>query len=148
MKIKIPPLPKSTDKLFTSEEDWWNNSCLNYLPDGWAIYTAGYGKAADIIVDWIGSEKHFQDALVFPVIFLYRQYLELTIKDLIRQGHKLLDIKQRFPKTHKIDELWKICERLVRKISPGDSGKELRQIGGLIGDFCRVDPTSMAFRYP
>ena len=61
MEIEIPPLPKGTDKFFTSEGDWWTNACLNYLPDGWGTYALGYRKAADIIVDYIDSKKRFQD---------------------------------------------------------------------------------------
>ena len=148
MEIKMPPLPESSDKLFTTEGDWWNNACLNYLPDGWGLYAIGYKDAADILVKYVETERMHQDSLVFPVVFLYRQYLELALKDLIRQSRKLLDTYEPFPKTHRLDELWRICNKLLKEISPGDSEEEMRQIGRLIDEFCQVDPTSIAFRYP
>ena len=78
-----------------------------------------------------------------------RQYLELAVKGLIHDGRRLLDIHDSAPITHhRIDRLWPICSGLLAQISPGDSVEELEQIGRLIDEFCRIDPTSMAFRYP
>ena len=145
----IPPaLPTDRDKLFSTAEDYWNNACLNLLPDGWALYVTGYKDAADILVSEVEAHGHYHDTLVYPIIFLYRQYLELAIKDLIRQARKLQDVHEPFPKTHRIDELWNICSALLQKISPGDSETEQKNIGRLIDEFCDIDPTSMAFRYP
>ncbi len=145
---KSPALPSSEDKLFSTAEDWWNNACLNFLVDGWTLYSIGYKDAADILVSQVEAQARYQDTLVYPIVFLYRQYLELSIKDLIRQARKLQDIHDPFPKTHRINELWPICSDLLGEISPGDSEEELKNIGRLIADFCTVDPTSMAFRYP
>ena len=143
-----PELPSRTDKFFGSAEDWWNNACLNFMRDGWSLYAIGYKNAADLLVEYVEANARSQDTLVYPVLFLYRQYLELAIKDLIRQGRMLQDLAEPFPKSHRINELWKICSDLLAEISPGDSIEEQRQIGRLIEEFCQVDPTSMAFRYP
>ncbi|HEX20244.1 MAG TPA: hypothetical protein ENG78_05435 [Acidiferrobacteraceae bacterium] len=143
-----PGLPSKIDKLFDSTEDWWNNACLNFSHDGWTLYAIGYKEAADLLVKHIEDYSCSQDILVYPILFLYRQYLELAIKDLIRQGRKLQDIAEPFPQTHQIDELWKICSKLLSEISPGDSTEEQDHIDRLINEFCQVDPTSMAFRYP
>lgn len=47
-----------------------------------------------------------------------------------------------------INDLWKICEKLLNDISPCDSVKEIEQINRLISEFYSVDPKSTAFRYP
>ncbi len=148
MDFKVPPLPDPSDTLFTSAEDWWNNACLNYFHDGWAIYADGYKDAADILVDHVNDHGRRQDFLVYPIVFLYRQYLELAIKDLIRQARKLLDIAEPCPKIHRIDQLWALCDALLEEISPDNSVEYRREIGRLIGEFSQVDPLSMAFRYP
>jgi hypothetical protein len=144
----LTPLPAMKDGLFSTAEDWWNNACLNFFHDGWSIYTIGYKDAADSLVEQVETTGRGQDALVYPIVFLYRQYLELAIKDLIRHGYRLQGIKKDFPKTHDISKLWIICSGLLEQISPGDSKEELKQIGRLISEFCSVDPTSEAFRYP
>lgn len=146
--IEIPSFPSAEDKLFTTAEDWWNNACLNFISSGWAAYSAGYKEAADILVANVEQQPRAQDILVYPILFLYRQYLELALKDLIRQARRLKDVSEPFPKTHGIDELWRICHQLLSEISPGDSVAELEHIGRLISEFSQVDPTSMAFRYP
>lgn len=143
-----PPLPSAEDKLFDTAEDWWNNACLNFIHDSWSTYAIGYKDAADILVTRVEEKQRYQDTLVYPIVFLYRQYLELAFKDLIRKGRRLLDINEPFPKTHKIDALWRTFGQLLLEISPDDSVEEIRQIGRLISEFCVVDPTSMAFRYP
>ncbi|MGP8051206.1 MAG: hypothetical protein ACLPYB_11440 [Desulfobaccales bacterium] len=146
--IIFPELPSSQDKLFTSAEDWWNNACLNFFSHGWTIYATGYKDAADILVEHIAKTKRQQDTLIYPIIFLYRQYLELALKDLILDARKLLDDLNPLSKTHRIDELWRICDRLLEQISPGDSAESRKEIGRLMEEFGQVDPLSMSFRYP
>lgn len=148
ISFEPPPLPSPTDKLFETSEDWWNNACLNSLSNGWSIYAIGYKDAADILVAHIEEEQRHQDTLVYPIVFLYRQFLELALKDLIRKGRKLQDINKPFPITHKIDDLWQIFSQLLCKMSPDDSVEEIKQIGRLISEFSKVDPMSFAFRYP
>jgi len=148
IKLELPALPSAEDKLFLTAEDWWDNACLSFLPDGWNLYATGYKEAADILVSQVEQKEGYQDMLVYPIVFLYRQYLELSIKDLIRQVRKLQDIHEPIPKIHHIDKLWRICSDLLRQIAPGDSEDELKHIERLMGEFCTVDPTSMAFRYP
>lgn len=148
IKLELPALPCAEDRLFLTAEDWWDNACLNFLADGWSLYATGYKDAADILVSQVEQEKRHQDTLIFPIIFLYRQYLELAIKDLIRDARKLLDINEPFPQIHNIDRLWGICSDLLNQVSPGDSEDAIRQIKRLIDEFCIVDPTATAFRYP
>lgn len=146
--LEPPALPSSEDRLFTSQEDWRNNARLNWCHDGWSLYASGYKEAADLLVQHVEKRGTSQDTLVYPVLFLYRQYLELEIKDLIRQSRRLQDISGDFPTHHRINDLWKECHKLLSEISPGDSITELEEIARLIGEFSAVDPSSMAFRYP
>ena len=146
--LKPPPLPQESDSLFEGGNDWWSNDCDSLLPEGWQTYEIGYKEAADILVTYVEEHPRWQDILVYPVIFLYRQYLELAIKGLIKQARRLQNISKPFPKNHRIDQLWTICSGLLREISPGESEEEQNQITRLIEEFCRVDPTSTAFRYP
>lgn len=144
----MPSLPSAEDTLFTTAEDWWNNACLNLSGTGWSTYAIGYRDAADILASTIDANNRQQDFLVYPIVFLYRQYLELSIKDLIRKARKLKDLREPLPPTHNIKSLWEVCHGLLSAISPGDSVEELGHIGRLISEFSVVDPTSTAFRYP
>jgi len=142
--------PEASDRLFVSASDWRNNARLDWSWDKWSLYTDGYKEAAGILVKQIevGARGAVQDTLVYPIVFLYRQYLELAIKALLKDARRLQDIEKAFPTHHRIYDLWLDCRALLKEICPGDSEKELDQITRLIKEFSSIDPDSFAFRYP
>lgn len=143
-----PGYPSPNDKLFTSHEDWWNNACLNWSGYSWSLYAAGYKEAADLLVASVEQRTAGQDILVYPILFLYRQYLELEIKDTLQMARRLQGVSGENPMHHRIDQLWRELSKLLLVISPHDSVAELQEIGRMIEEFSKVDPGSMAFRYP
>jgi hypothetical protein len=143
-----PELPSAEDVLFQSAVGGWDNASLHYGPDVWLPYILGYKEAADRLVAQVETEHRHHDLLVFPIVYLYRHYLELAIKGLIRQAHDLLGDAVEVPATHTVVELWTTCSALLERVSPGDSLEEQRQIGRLLREFAAVDPTLTAFRYP
>ncbi len=146
--IPEPPWPEKGDKLFDSGDDWWNNACLNYGADDWELYIGGYKKAGDVLVNHIKETHRDQDFLVFPIVFVYRQYLELRLKKLIRDCKILSDEQPDFPKGHKLRELWIECRRLLEKLEPKAEQIDLEAVDEGIQQFCDLDPNSKSFRYP
>ena len=148
------PWPKKGDKPFMVEgDDWYNRACLNDLGVdlSWYLYPDGYKHAADLLVEHLMStnlNKRQIDSLVYPIVFLYRQYIELILKRLIRDGNKLLNISEKLPQGHKINNLWKNCRVILEKVWSNESGEELDVIEACIKQFSVKDPTSTAFRYP
>ena len=140
--------PQEEDKLFVAGEDWWHNACLNYLGDDWELYVNGYKQAADALVEHVKQIHGNQDTLVFPIVFLYRQYLELRLKQLIRDGCQLFDQSASFPKKHELDRLLAECRPILSKLEPPVPASDLEAVDEAIAQFCAVDPTSQAFRYP
>src|SRR5690349_3397478 len=118
--------------MFKPAEQWNENACLHYAPDGWLTYALGYKEAGDRLVKQLETDWRRQDLLVYPIVFLYRQYLELAIKGVIQQAQVLLGEPKDLPLTHQIDQLWTRCSALLERVSPGDSLEEQRQIGRLI----------------
>ena len=144
----LPGLPSPSDQLFSSQEDWWNNACMNWSSSGWSLYASGYKDAADALVERVEKHCTNQDTFVYPVLFLYRQYLELQLKMMVRTLRHLQGIGTDFPKGHKIDGLWAEADKLLRLAFPEESKAELVETGRLIREFAKVDPLSTAFRYP
>lgn len=142
------PWPQKGDQLFIVGDDWWHNACLNFMSDKWELYVIGYRTAADILVDYVKQTHGDQDFLVFPIVFLYRQYLELRLKDLIRTGNPLLDEPPDFPKKHELNKLWEICRPILEKLEPQVPSQDLEAIKEAIAKFCTIDPSSESFRYP
>jgi HEPN domain-containing protein len=138
----------STDRLFTINPDGWSNASIHRGLHPWGLYAAGYKEAGDLLVHQLEMRKGGQDTLVYPIVFLYRQYLELTIKDLIRDARELQKVYGDYPKTHELAALWDICQALLLQIFPREPNNVMKDVARLIGEFSAVDPQSMSFRYP
>ena len=155
MTIKLDELleksrrvPSVKDQLFVEAEDWWMNACLDWYHDPTELYIAGYKEAADLLVESIAKRKGTADSLIFPIVFLYRQYIELRLKSLLQDGKRLLDKEYRGEPEHSLGELWKQVKILLEEIFP-DAEPEIDQaIESLILQFEKVDPRSTSFRYP
>ncbi len=145
-----------TDSLFSSDKDWHNNACVNWSHAPFSLYTEGYKKAGDYLVQQVVEGSSEKDILVYPIAFLYRQYIELQLKDIIRESRILLEEQGDFPTHHKLRPIWELAnvlmKKIIRKIDPtvGDyiTDKDLKVIQRIISAFYSVDPDSFAFRYP
>lgn len=128
---------------------------------GWMIskassYEYGYLKAAQILSE--GYEKHHvidKDSLIFPIIFLYRQYIELSLKSIIRNlDEKLKNTgKSKILERHKLLDLW---DEMIRLYTLYLSQNHLQYIfispplnkeREVIKEFHKVDEDSFSFRY-
>ncbi len=139
--------PSASDRLFATATEWRHDACLKHYPNDWLSYAVGYKDAADVVVADFVKGTHRRDPLVFPIVFLYRQFLELSLKYLIRQTRDYPATTDDFATTHKLDDLWRLLRGLLNQAC-GSGGDEMDQIERLIGEFCAVDPLSQAFRYP
>lgn len=135
------------EPLFMSCKDWHNNACLNYNDDLAYVYIQGYKRAADELVNSINQTGDNQDVFVFPIVFLYRQHLELLLKNIIHIGRQCLDRGNNHPMKHELDELWAEVKGIIRNVWEEDA-KEFKLIEHIINEIITIDPRSMAFRYP
>ena len=94
------------ESVFCGDADWQTNACLNWLNDPIELYATGYKEAGDRLVEFVLLNSRDQDFLIYPIVFLYRQYVELRLKEIIKEGLILLEEGNAFPKHHKIWELW------------------------------------------
>ena len=107
---------KDDKDIFTARtSDWWNNACLNFAHDrsSWYGYYEGYKNAGDILVRYVDKQKSDQDTLVFPIVFMYRHYLELILKEINRMSSIVLE--KDCLKTHDLDILWNVDKKITRK---------------------------------
>lgn len=148
MRDDTIPWPTEGDRLFRSAADWWHSACLNWSHDEWDLYAQGYKLAADVLVQHVVAEQTDQDALVYPIAFLYRQYLELSLKELIRLGSQLLGTPDDLPHHHDLRELWRECRRIMEQVWPRGPSDDLDAVEERINEFTSTDPASTGFRYP
>lgn len=138
------------EPIFTSDDDWHCNACLNWSNDALELYVVGYKAAADSLVERIIKTGQHQDSLVFPICYLYRQYIELRLKEIIQSGRRLLDEPGDFPQHHNISHLWDTAVSILKKVSDGklEPPAFLLLPSHVVTEFSKIDPVSFAFRYP
>ena len=136
--------------------DWQNNACLNFTPHKMYGYIQGYKTAGDELVNTAIEKRRDRDLLVFPIAFLYRQYIELQLKDIIQDSRSVLDEPEKYPQHHKIDNLWNLAKSLMNKVgndidpTVNDyvTEEDIQSISEKINEFSLIDPASFSFRYP
>ncbi|MEQ8228414.1 MAG: hypothetical protein RIA64_10045 [Rhodospirillales bacterium] len=110
--------------------------------------TVGYKLAADLLVDQTEKEPWLRSKLVFPIIFCYRHYIELTLKDIL-QNYGVLGSLEPNTATHDLKSLWHDFRALIDQIN--DSGPDdisSSVVERWVMEFAKIDPSSQVFRYP
>lgn len=131
------PLFKVPTEELEREDEWsWPKG---FLIGGWATYSnrqiaQQYFDAANVLVEAIKQNQRADFELAFPVIYLYRHFLELMLKS-------ILDSQ---PKTHDIGKLTSAVEALVQ-VRYGQLLPAL--IKAWLMEFGARDRQSTAYRY-
>lgn len=87
-------------------------------PDWIIAYALSFKRSADIVVSQVEVGSVSPGAVNYPVVFLYRHYLELMLKGLIRVGRTLSHERAGFPKTHQLGKLWAEFRPLIEDLYP------------------------------
>lgn len=129
------------------------NACVNFSHD-WGIYISGYIEGAEELLKVVLEKRRGADTLVYPICFMLRHALELSLKQLIETCNKLLEAKTIPPAHHKLHELADYAIKRVNEVRehhgpidkiPPDMEKNIklaaRSVHGL-------DQFSDVFRYP
>lgn len=137
---------KKPSQLFCSGGDKRLNACVNFSPGNWDLYAVGYKKAADVLVQSVEKERMYNDILIYPIVFLYRQFIELRLKELITLSSDLLEKSSKKIDSHLIDILWKSCRLLLSEAL--EEIEDLDKIDPIMQAFYEIDPKSYKSRYP
>jgi len=138
------------ESLFTSKFAPDPDSYMNADSGGdWDTYAMGYKMAGDVLVQYVKDNDRDQDFLVYPIAFLYRQYLELRLKELIFVSSALLSKDAKIPKTHDLVSLWRQARPNIEAVWPGSETRcHLNRVEERLKELCDLDSGSYAFRYP
>jgi hypothetical protein len=138
--------------LFGPGSDAHLNACLNYAADNWSTYAEGYKEGADILAAQLLHGEATLDTVVYPLVFLYRQYIELRLKHLARDASRLMDQPFALLHTHRIETLWKKTRQLLEEADKAMGAKpdlgDLERVEMILLQLDASDPQSFAFRYP
>lgn len=129
--------------------DWWHNAVVSNFHSSWSVYADGYRGAADALFEVTAADRKKNDSLVYPIVFLYRQYLELSFKGMLRDAARAVGHEVQIIHTHNLREVWDALRPLLKKalqVDPSDD--ELQVVTNCVEQFAKSDPASETFRYP
>lgn len=151
----IDPLPSmkspsdfAGQQLFIQGDDCHNNAMLGWTHFPWDIYAAGYKDAADALVMALAERKAPLDSVVYPLVFLYRQGLELQLKLILPLARRLAGKEAVANHRHGLMPLWDELHRHLQQLNPREYNEELPALEDFIRQLDTVDSGSFAFRYP
>ncbi len=106
----------------------------------------GYLSAARILVETVRAQDILADELAYPIMYLYRHYLELTLKGIWRCLWQLNHLDRNFPKHHRLLDLWAgYREILVRGAYISEEVQE--EVYMCLTGINDVDPHAESFRF-
>jgi len=145
-----PDLPHlaATDALVSEDGPWQANACVQWSVEQ-DMQAEGYRIAAERLAEH-APQWHEQDFLLYPIVFLYRHYVELRLKDLIGLGQRLAHETVAVPETHDLRRLWGTAKpHLERELDPADRNRrrEITEMQRVIQELAALDPRGTAFRY-
>ncbi len=141
--------PESSDRLFAAPGRPADEGTL--APHAWTrlvLMAAGYREAADRLVDAVAADAVFQDTLVYPVIFLYRHFMELELKYVLMTYGRHFD-KEADWKSHSLVDLWAKVRPIIETAGGGiNDGGANDAVEACVREMSTADPMSFSFRYP
>lgn len=143
---------------YTNERDA-TNFAVAYFPDAkgaFGMYCKGYTLAASRLASTLIKAPRFSDYEAYPVVFLYRHALELSLKHIIYNSidlallHGCQGVETALQNTHDLERLGSAASILLIGLYPEDAlvREVLSDLLPICKDFAVIDKHSDAYRYP
>ncbi len=111
-----------------------------------------YMEAAKMLVSHLEEDGFYKDVGIHPICFMYRHSLELTFKQIVWDGRRLLGEEGRIRelcRNHQIKPLWTEVEKIMRAVWPNEPDPEDATLASeVVSWFHEADERSFSFRYP
>ena len=140
--------PMQSDQPFSEASEPAGNA--NISGDGFTRFVLmieGYKKAADLMVERTIKDWGERDMLVFPIIFNYRHFLELSLKyHLATHGHGVGVAA--IWNSHDLVRLWSGFRDMLDRYEIDDPDEADPIVESIMLSYAQVDPGSFSHRYP
>jgi hypothetical protein len=111
------------------------------------LMTDGYKKAADLAVIHCIDHPADRDFLVYPIIFNYRHFIELSLKHQLATHGPSVGAEPNWH-THDLAKLWEAFSEMVDRYQIPDPDDADAVVQAVVAEFAKIDPKSDAYRYP
>lgn len=149
------PWPKRGNRLFISSggkyeysQFGWNTTEYDFFS-----YMKGYKESADCLIDSAINSQDISriDTVIYPVCFLYRQYLELVMKNIYlfySEDTKEIKINTLKQVLHDLVKIWNKIKPYLEKDATENEQNDIKAVEEYIKQFHIFDKSSYTFRYP
>lgn len=126
------------------------------LLDRWTgignFHVFGYRRAVEVLLEYflrdiVGTALD-RDYLILPILYLFRHYVELRLKEIIVYGRIILGEDYQQPWGHELDQLWQDCRPICEGVLGKSYSESLDEVGRCVQEIVWLDPNSQNFRYP
>lgn len=151
MPIIDPIIPKLTKRrLFASKVGSPHVFTLASRRRDWHRYAIAYKLSADAEVDRLmAGDMVGDDAACLPALFLYRHWVELSLKGMLADAGVVLDLDDVVPAWHPLVPLWEKLRGHYKVIDSKAADDEwMDRTEELIAEMDSLDSSSFTFRYP
>jgi len=140
--------PRKGDRPFTQSANWQDNAYIEtHTHARMVMMMTGYKKGADLMVETAKADRRERDILVYPIIFNYRQFIELSLKYLIATYGGAVGVEANW-KSHDLAKLWPAFIAMLEGYGHDDPEAVEHVVAEIVAEFSKVDPGSFSYRYP
>jgi len=124
---------------------------------GWSLrssirmygYVEGYAWAARTLYAEALRHAKSPEYVIFPLAFLWRHHIELSMKWVIALGRKWEgDTEGKAASGHDLMKLWKECRTHLEPMAGDEPDDTLANVGFTLEQLHRIDPGGDGWRYP
>lgn len=140
--------PKAGERPFARSQNWQDNAYIDPHGHGRLVMMmTGYKRAADLMVERAIADDVDRSSLVYPIIFNYRQFIELSLKYLISTYGHTVGVEAIW-NTHDLGDLWAALMAVLEGYGHQDIDGTDPTVAQIVAEFAKVDPRSFSYRYP
>lgn len=141
-------LPNETENLFIEEKSTETGSWISNPTDSFYLYSEGYKLTGNLIYNEMIINSKYNNLLIYPLVFNYRQHIELSLKKLIVLGFEKLKISGVFIEVHNLERLWLQLKNDILIHLPNEIEKTyIDNVERILIEFNTID-NACAFRFP
>lgn len=140
-----------TGKFFEPSEGYGHapNECDQIGLMHFDAYAENYYKSADELCRSAEDNRGLTNTFGHPIAFLYRQYIELRLKDVVALLRRLETRKSGYPPVHSLKTLWTEAAQLLNQHYSREQMPEgIEYVEQCVNEFDVIDSDSTLFRYP
>lgn len=120
------------------------------------VFAKAYTSAANRLAASLLEAPRFSDYEAYPVAFLYRHAIELSLKQIIYRGSVLAkfrhmdELDEKLHNEHDLVRLSQSASKVLSTLFPNDEALAnlKRALTGICEEWSEIDPKSDAYRYP